>query len=250
MRRLSPALTVTFAGALALAVPASAQSARAHGVVIDLNAGAQIASDALSDRFEFERNAETATADVKYPAKPGVLVDGGVGFRLWKRLGAGVSVSYVARDGSADVDARIPHPFVFQQPRTVTGTQDSIAGTETGVHAQVQYTVEASPRISFVLAGGPSWISVSQELVKEVQYSETYPYDTATFLGASASRSTASAAGANASIDFRWMFQHRLGVGALVRFTRAKVTLDAENNRRVTMNAGGVQAGVGLRFAF
>ncbi len=249
MRRPISSLAVAFAATVTFAMPASAQPSGTHGVVLSIGAGAQVASDSMSDRFEFERNVETASADVKYPSKPGVLVDGGLGFRFWKNLGAGVAVSYVSRNGAADVDARIPHPFVFQRPRTVSGKQGSVSGTETAVHAQLQYTMAATPRVEIVLSAGPSWFNVSQELVNEVQYSETYPYDEATFLGASTKRASASAAGANAGIDIRWMFSRSVGIGGLVRFTRAKISLDVDD-RHVSMNAGGIQTGVGIRVGF
>jgi hypothetical protein len=234
--------------ALACAVPAAAQNTAK--VVVSLSGGTQVAAGGLTDRFTFERNVETASVDVKYPVKPAVLVDGGVGVRLWKRLGAGVAVTYATRDGTAHVDARIPHPFVFERPRTVTGVQHTIAHAETAVHLQVQYSIEASRRVSVVLSGGPSWLDVEQELVTDVLYDEAYPYDTATFKSATATRSKASAVGGHAGADLRWMFGRTIGLGALVRFTRGTADLTTRDDRRVSVRAGGVQAGVGLRFVF
>ncbi len=250
MARQARTLALAMATALACAIPAAAQNTANAGVVVSLNGGTQVAADSLSDHFDFERNAETATVDVKYPAKPGVLVDAGIGVRLWKRLGAGVAVAYVTRDGAAQVDARIPHPFQFERSRTVTGKQGSITRAETGVHFQLQYSFEASRRLSVVLSGGPSWLGVEQKLVTDVQYDEAYPYDEATFRSATARRSKASAVGVNAGADLRWMFGRTIGLGALVRFTRGTVDLETQDDRRVSVRAGGVQAGVGLRFVF
>jgi hypothetical protein len=207
--------------ALACAVPAAAQNTAK--VVVSLSGGTQVAAGGLTDRFTFERNVETASVDVKYPVKPAVLVDG---------------------------DARIPHPFVFERPRTVTGVQHTIAHAETAVHLQVQYSIEASRRVSVVLSGGPSWLDVEQELVTDVLYDEAYPYDTATFKSATATRSKASAVGGHAGADLRWMFGRTIGLGALVRFTRGTADLTTRDDRRVSVRAGGVQAGVGLRFVF
>lgn len=248
MARQARTLALALATALACAVPTAAQNT--PNVVVSLNGGTQVAADGLSDHFDFERNAETAIVDVKYPVKPGVLVDAGIGVRLWKRFGAGVAVAYATRDGAAQVDARIPHPFQFEQSRTITGEQGSITRAETGVHLQLQYSVEASRRLSVVLSGGPSWLGVEQKLVTDVQYDEAYPYDEATFRSATARRSKASAVGVNAGADLRWMFGRTIGLGALVRLTHGTVDLETQDDRHVSVRAGGVQSGVGLRFVF
>ena len=67
----------------------------------------------FSDRFEFQRNLETGSTDVDYPLKGGFVFDAGAGFRLWKNLGAGVSVSYFTRDDVASTTSSVPHPLFF-----------------------------------------------------------------------------------------------------------------------------------------
>jgi hypothetical protein len=248
MARRLPTLALALAAALIWPIPVAAQNS--PRVLVGLSGGTQVAANVLTDHFTFERNVETATVDVKYPVKPGALVDAGLGVRLWNRLGAGVAVAYVTRGGSAQVDARIPHPFVFGRPRPVTGTQDSIARAETGVHFQLQYSIEASGRLSVVLSGGPSWLRVEQDLVTDVQSNEAYPYDEATFRSATASRSKASGVGGNVGADLCWMLGRTIGLGALVRFTRGTVDIETRDARRLSVRAGGVQAGVGLRFVF
>lgn len=230
---------------VALALPASAQ----HRGYIGLNALTQPSNTALSDRFEFDENAETATADVRYPSKLGIGADAGAGIRLWKQLGVGIAVSFVSNSGSADIDASIPHPFVFGQPRAISGTQDSVARTETGAHLQLLYFVPTGGRLRAVLSAGPSYVSLQQEVVTDVAYSDAYPYDTATFSRATTKDSKASAAGFNVGADILWMFSRHVGLGGLVRFSRAQVDLDV-NGRTLSVDAGGVQAGGGLRIGF
>ena len=101
-----------------------------------------------------------------------------------------------------------------------------------------------------VLSGGPSWLNVEQELVTDVLYDETYPFDTATFRSAPTRRSKASVTGFNAGADLQWMFGRHIGVGGMVRFIRGSVDLTTENDRRISVRAGGVQAGGGLRIGF
>jgi hypothetical protein len=232
-----------------LAAPALAQSEPPR-FVLSISGGVEGSVPSLTDHFEFERNVETAKVDVTYPAKLGTLVDAGIGVRLWKRLGAGVAVSNVTIDGSAEVKASIPHPLQFEQPRSIEGSQAGVSRTETAVHVQLLYAVDVSPKVTLVLSGGPSVVRLEQELVDDVTYDETYPFDTATFKSAPSHRARASAAGFNVGADVRWMFARAIGLGGLVRFTRATVDLTTDDHRTLGVEAGGLQAGVGLRVVF
>jgi hypothetical protein len=56
--------------------------------------------------------------------------------------------------------------------------------------------------------------------------------------------------GFNAGIDVRWMFTRNIGAGALARFSRATIELNAAEGRTVAVDAGGTHVGVGLRVVF
>ena len=77
-------------------------------------------------------------------------------------------------------------------------------------------------RSGCIVTAGPSVLSVGQTLVTDVQFAETFPYDTAEFTGATTTNATASAAGFNAGADVFWMFSRHVGAGGLVQFTRAR----------------------------
>ncbi len=231
-----------------LALRASAQSP-APRVVVGLSGGIQASAPAFSDRFEFESNVETAAVAVEYPGGSAGAGDASVGVRLWKGLGAGVAVSTAARTGSADLDARLPHPLLFERPRSLTGSQSGIRSSEIGVHTQLLYTLPVTARVALVLSGGPSVVRLTQDLVTGVTYDDTYPFDEVTFRNAPARRAKASATGFNAGADLRWRFTRSVGLGALVRYSRASVDLRADA-RTVQVRIGGAQAGVGMRVTF
>jgi hypothetical protein len=239
---------------LALATPATAQLRNAPPkparFTLSVSGGAQAAPNDVADHITLLKNLETETIDVKYPMKPQALVDVGAGVRVWKNLGLGVAVSRATGSGTADVTASVPHPFFFNQARTVTGTEQGIIHAETGVHLQLQYLVPASGHLRFVLAAGPTWATVEHEVVNSLTVVESYPYDTAAFGGAVTKLSKASAVGFNAGIDVTWMFARNAGVGGLIRYTRADVEVGAGEGRTLAMKAGGVQAGAGIRVAF
>jgi hypothetical protein len=232
-----------------LVVSAAAAAQSLPRVSVSVNGGAQSGSRAFPDHFEFQQNIETATADVRYSGKPDALVDASVGVRMWKNLGAAVAVSRFTHTGTGTVEASIPHPFLFGRLRSISG---SISATraETSVHAQILYGIALSRRLRLVASGGPTRFNVEQTLVNEVQYDDTFPYDTATFRTATTRKSTASAAGFNAGVDVAWMFTTRIGVGGFARGSRGRVTLDTADNRHIKVDAGGIQGGAGLRLAF
>jgi hypothetical protein len=231
--------------------PALAQStSKPARFTIGVSGGVQQAAEDVSDHFSFPKNVETEAVDVTYSMKPWGLIDLAAGYRLWKNLGVGVAVSVTSGKGKADVTASVPHPFFFNQPRTVTGTEDDIAHSETGVHLQLQYLVPASGRLHFILEGGPSWLNVDHEVVTDVTVTESYPFDTAAFGGAVSKSTKGSAVGFNAGIDVTWLFAESVGVGGIVRYTRADVDLTAVEGRSLTIKAGGLQGGVGIRVVF
>ena len=242
--------TLSVAAALCLAAsPALAQ--RADGrFSVSVNAGYQAATNRFSDRLTFEAYKEEGTTEARYPVRGGFAFDAGGSVRLWKRLGAGVTVSRFTRESSAHTVSRVPHPLYLDQLREVTGDPGGITRTETGTHVQLLYLLPTPGRLRITAAAGPSYISVEQDLVAMIRYQETYPFDVAPFTGADTRTARRGAGGFNLGADATWMFNRRFGAGAVVRFTRATVRLHASSSRTIGVDAGGTQAGVGVRVRF
>jgi hypothetical protein len=249
--RASLAIAAASAWLFAGPSPALAQSAaKPTRFTIGVSGGVQQSAEDASDHFSFSKNIETETIDVNYPMNPWGLIDLAASYRLWKNLGVGVAVSVTSGNGKAEVTASVPHPFFFNQPRTVTGTENDIAHSETGVHLTLQYLIPATGRLHFILEGGPSWVNVDHEVVTDVTVTESYPYDTAAFGGAVTKSTKASATGFNAGVDVTWMFVESVGIGGIVRYTRADIDLQAAEGRTLALKAGGLQGGVGIRVVF
>ena len=247
MRPRASCLLLASACALSAAAPVSAQSPGRLG--ISISGGYQPSTTSFDDRFTFDLNRETASADTAYPVDPGPLFDAGVSFRLWARLAAGVAISRFSGEGTVSVNASLPHPLFFRRPREISGETSGVAREETAVHVQAQYQLPAYGKLQVVVYGGPSVLDIKQSIVTDVNFTEEYPYDTASFVGVDSRRIGGTATGFNVGGDVKWMFTPHLGVGGLVRFTRAKVDLDV-NGRTIHVDAGGAQVGVGVRLAF
>jgi hypothetical protein len=217
---------------------------------VSLGAGLETGGGDRSDRILVDRNAEAGTIDAEYPGRAGVLLDVTAGMRVHGRAGIAVGVARTTRSGSAGIAAEIPHPFFDDQPRAVAGEAAGISRTETAVHGQVYVDLRPRGAWRIRLFGGPSRISIEQEVVTDVETEETYPYDTAAFRGAVTARAKGAALGFHAGLDVARLFTRRVGAGAVVRYARASVDLAAPAPAGVSTTGGGLQAGVGIRFLF
>jgi hypothetical protein len=229
------------------AMPAAAQPLPRF--TISVNGGYQPSSTSFDDRFRFDLNRETASVDTDYSVDAGPLFDAGVGFRIWKGLGAGIAISRFSVDSAGRAEATLPHPLFFQRNRQISGETTGITREETGIHIQAQYQLPPFGNVYVTLAGGPSVLDIEQSIVTDVNFTEEFPYDTATYVGVDSRRVSGTATGFNAGADVRWMFTRNVGVGGLVRYTRASVDL-TRNGRTISVDAGGAQVGAGVRLAF
>jgi len=193
---------------------------------------------------------ETSTINTAYSVPKGQFFDGGVLIRVAGGFGVGATVSSFTKSQAATVTGTIPHPFFFITPRAISGTTSALERSETGVHIQAAYVISA-PRVDVAISGGPTFFNVSQDLVADVAYSETYPYDAVTFTSATVTKVSATKIGFNAGVDVGVKLSKNFGVGGLVRFSRASVNLPLPNTTSgVSADVGGVQAGGGVRFFF
>jgi hypothetical protein len=248
MRRILTASALTIAVVSANGVEAQDRQ-WAERIWIGGSGGVQPAGTSFDDTFEVPLYTETERVNVDYPMKSGPVIDVRGGYRVWKRLTVGVGVTRYSQRADARVEARLPHPFFDNQFRDVEGTTSALRA-ETTTHLLLGWMLPLSDRMRVMLTAGPSFVNVEQTLVTDVEYSETYPYDTAEFTGASTRRASRSATGFNAAADLTWMFSRQVGAGALVQVSQAHARLSAGEGRTIAVDAGGVQFAGGLRLFF
>ena len=234
---------------ISLSSPALAQSwpERVH---ISVNGAFQPTTNNFSDRFTFERFLETGSTDVDYNVEGGFVFDAGGGVRLVGNLAAGAAVSFFSKSGTATTTSSFPHPFFFERPRTVTGDATNLARTERAVHVQAMYLVNPGGRLRMIFSGGPTFLNVEQDIVTEVVINDTFPFDEAEFASARSEKAKGSKTTFNVGADILFMFAPKVGVGGLLRYSRGTVDLDAPGGRTISVDAGGVYAGGGIRILF
>jgi hypothetical protein len=242
--------TVIAIGALTPAVPARAQGTWNGRAVISVNGGVQSSARTFSDRITRPLYLEDATFDIDYATESELCFDGGAIVRLWGNLGAGVAVSRYTDDTPATVEGSLPHPFHFNRPRSIEGETPEIRRRETGTHVQVAWMAAPTNRVRFIIFGGPSWIQAEQGVVTEVRYNEAYPFDEATFTSVDRVLDKETGTGFNVGVDVIWAFSRNVGVGGLLRYTRATADLSPAEGRSIELELGGLQAGGGVRILF
>ena len=231
--------------------PAAAQASDARGFLM-INAGTQTASADFSDTITFSHplfGPETGSFDTRYRGGGDTLFDLSGGVRIWGRFAVGAGVSLFSHEDDAGITGRLPHPFVFDRLRQIRGTEAGLARQETAVHVQALWVMPVG-RAVIALFGGPTFFSVTQDLVTDVMFDQTYPYTEATFAGTRRRAQLASTTGGHVGADIAFYFSDRVGIGGTVRASRGSVDLDASDGGTVAIDVGGVQTAGGLRLRF
>lgn len=252
--RLLPAVI----GALALLLPATSALAQDDDPrdrwYIGIAAGILSTSDAPAGTFTFDNSlfgSEQGEFDADYSADDDTVFELSAGVRLGDGpFGLGVTWSESSPSASADIAGRLPHPFFFDSPRTVEGTEGKLARDETAIHLSFRWLVREGRKTELTLFAGPSQIELDHDLVAAVRFDQTYPFDQATYAGTHRQSRSGDAIGYHLGIDIVRKFRNTVGVGGVVRYSQAGIDLDGPDGSSVPVDAGGLTAAVDLRFRF
>jgi opacity protein-like surface antigen len=164
-------------------------------------------------------------------------------------LWIGVQFSMASMKTSATVDALIPHPILFNAPRSVQGSIDNVQHKEQNVHVGVMYAVPAGA-VDIRLMAGPTFFNLKQDFVSKVSVNESYPFDTATFASATTTQLSGTAVGFNAGADISHAFTPQVALGGLIRYSTANVKFTDSTVGSHTVKAGGLEVAAGIRLRF
>jgi hypothetical protein len=231
------------------ATRADRATASTRTLTLVLNGGVAIVPGRFTHAVTARINAEDAPIRSELTAAASAFAEGGVRMQFASRITLGAVGFFSPATLSGRVDAQLPHPFYFNQPRQVSGDTSGLTRREAGAHLDVGYPLSIGSR-SVRLFGGPSLIRVEQALVTGIEYTDAYPFDTATFTGVTAARARRWAPGVNAGAETAWQLGRSSELAALVRYSRARVTLTSAAGDTAEVTAGGVHAGIGLRVRF
>jgi hypothetical protein len=182
----------------------------------------------------------------------GALFDIGGGVHVWHRIYAGLSYSRLSNTKDATVNASIPHPQFFNQPRAVTATAPGLKHTEDQVHLHALWRMPITTKFDVAVGVGPTFYSVRQDLaqITEANISEIgNPTTGVSINSVNVVRAKDSTVGYNLTADGTYLLTQRFGVGGFLRFTGGSVDMTIGNDT-VDLDVGGFQIGVGGRVRF
>jgi hypothetical protein len=198
-----------------------------------------------------EINLEPGEVRTTHEVGSAPLVDVMAGGRIKGNFGFGFGFTWMRKNNPASVQAQVPHPFYFDRFRSVTGDVGGVRHDERVWHAHAMWLVPFTRDVQMSVYGGPSYFMVRQTMVRTVNVADAYPFDTATFTGVETVEQKDNKIGFNVGADLTVFFSKYVGVGGVVRFSRADVDVTApDGTSEVSIEAGGLHLGGGLRVRF
>jgi hypothetical protein len=176
-----------------------------------------------------------------YNVKAGPMFDVGVGVRLVKSLGVAVSVTRFSVSNNITIDGTMPHPFLFNRLRPLSGTAPGTR-EELAVHVDGVWVVPGR-KLQVAIFGGPTFFNAKQTVVNDYTYNDVYPFDAPpTFTAGVSAEQSKTATGFNAGADIGYFFTDIFGVGGVLRFSRGTLKSSIGD-----LDLGGPQFSAGVR---
>src|SRR5436190_21229 len=120
------------------AAPAAAQSHPQPRVEISANVGALTGASKFEESEAFPSNGgETETLTLDHGVKTALGFNVGAAVRMVAQLWVGVQYAMADTKPSASITAVVPHPLLFNAPRTVDGSINDVGHNEQNVHVDL-----------------------------------------------------------------------------------------------------------------
>jgi hypothetical protein len=244
-----------------MAATAEAQTT-VERVWVDVNVGsAWAAGDGFTMTAAVARSGEPADFGAVYHLPRSTSFDFGGGFMVTPILGIGVNVGGAMHEAQADLSARLPHPhFVDAFAVADARTDIPMQRIERSLHVQAMVVAVQTRHIRLRAFGGPSWFRIQQDSVTDITYNQFYfvhsPTNVAELTEYEFVRIDGSGWGFHAGADGSLFFTRIVGVGGFATYSRGAIDLENTvatalgQQALVSVRAGGVQVGGGLRLKF
>lgn len=202
---------------------------------------------------------EVLSHESRYQTPSGLFLDGGGGWLFSRRFGAGLSFSRSGGNGAASFSMTRPHPLFYNSSMTRIATSPELGQVQRSVHISAVLTPDFGRDYDIMLFAGPSRIYVDQELITGVDISESVSGDAYDFAinrpVISDGKLCACAWGFHVGADASRFLTERVGIGGMIRYSRATVELQnaagiaiGADPTSVDFTAGGFTIAGGLRF--
>ena len=217
---------------------------------LSVNFGIQPQSREFDEVSAPEINGDPATITVPHTIGSGAFPDFAVGYRLYENLGVHVGYSYFSKTESPTLTAQIPHPAFGGVNRTATASAGELSHSESAFHLHLLWMIPLAEKFEAAILVGPSFYSIKQDFIETVTPVETPPYTTVSISSVTPVEQSDSAVAFTAGVDGTYRVTPMIGVGAFLRYSGASVDMPLSGGGTVTVEAGGLQLGGGLRVRF
>ena len=218
---------------------------------VSFNVGFQAGDADLTRSTVFQLYDEDAQIDViQNDIGAAGIFDIGANYRINERWGVGLAYTFGKSDGDGTVTGSIPHPLLFDTPRTLSASASDLKHKEHGFHLQATWHIPFTEKLDFTLSAGPSFFNISQDFIRNVTFSEAPPFDVVNVDEVALLGLRKNAVGFNVGVDATYAITEMFGAGVMARFTRAEADFELNDNDTASVKAGGFQIGGGLRVRF
>jgi hypothetical protein len=233
-----------------------------------LNIGYGVQSRAATDVSEnttfsqYDEQGKIAVTQTIKNSKGFFDISGGA--RIWQNLGLGIGYSAIHTTGTGSVTATVPHPLLYDSPRTATASATGLEHKDSAVHLFVLWMLPLTDKLDIAISGGPTWFTLTQNTVGTPSYTEVGPpYTSVTLSSVSKVTLKSHKNGANIGADVTYKLtglfgasqtakklDKMLGVGAYIRWSGTSASVTTAGGSAITLDIGGLQMGFGARIRF
>ena len=223
-------------------------------VFISLNGLAQGGDTSVQRSETFDLYDERGTYESRQAIKTGAgMIDIGGGYRMkfgGREYGLGAFWTTFNNRGTAEVSGSLPHPLVYDKPRTYSTSLSGLNHKEDIVHVQAYVFIPFVEKVDFSVFGGPSFYSVAQGFATGVTFRDVPPtFDSVELTEVRQGEARNSTVGFNIGGEVLYDIMPNVTAAGLFRFTRAEVDLDVGGTSQ-SFKLGNAQFGGGLRLRF
>ncbi len=226
--------------------PAEAEGAR-HRIALFFNGAVGASEVALSGSRSFALFSEEASLDTFYEEPPARGVEVGALVRLKGPLALGASAELLESDRSALYSNKLPHPFFYERHRELSGSRADLIHREQALHFGPVGTFDFGERVIVDVFGGGSLFLTEVDVIDEVLYDEVFPFDQVVPLGTTLRRLEENPWGYHLGTSATVRIAGILGLDFSLRYSRATVRFESADGEELSLDAGGLRLGAGLR---
>jgi hypothetical protein len=218
---------------------------KSFSIRLGYNAG--FATQNASISWSREIYYEDAVFGVSYSAKKGNSFCAALGYKFARSLGIEIGVDVASRNLNANYDASIPHPLRFNSPREAqSGATYKIM--ENAAFINLVLTVP-SDRFGLDIFAGPAYFFSSAELVRGIDYSQSYPYSSIT-ISAQNQKLSKNVFGFNGGASVTVTFTPNFGVFLSGQYFSGSADFRPSEVPGLKLSLGGLKAGGGIKLSF